>query len=108
MLDRITCASGRTRTCNLPIRRYSRLGALCDRAFQQIVGVRRDKNYQLTSTGDCPPTLRTLAPAARPLTAVWSAVAASASGYVAAIWSESWPFASAATIAARRFPSDRT
>jgi hypothetical protein len=40
--------------------------------------------------------MRTLAPATRPATASWSAVAASASGRVAATWSESSPCASVA------------
>jgi hypothetical protein len=51
--------------------------------------------------------VRTVAPAARPATAPWSAVAACASGSVAATWSES-PSASAATSAASRAPSART
>jgi hypothetical protein len=53
-------------------------------------------------------SMRTLAPEARPATASWSAVAACASGRVAATWSESRPCASVSTSAASRAPSART
>jgi hypothetical protein len=57
---------------------------------------------------EIPSSVRTVAPAARPVTAPWSAVAASASANVAATWSDSSPSASAATRAASRAPSART
>jgi hypothetical protein len=53
-------------------------------------------------------SVRTVAPAARPATAPWSAAAASASGNVAPTWSDSSPSASAVTRAASRAPSART
>jgi hypothetical protein len=57
---------------------------------------------------EIPSSVRTVAPAARPVTAPWSAVAASASGNVAPTWSDSSPSASAATRTASRAPSART
>jgi hypothetical protein len=59
-------------------------------------------------SGQAGSSVRTLAPAARPATALLSAVAASASGSVAATRSESCPWASVATSAASRGPSART
>ena len=57
---------------------------------------------------EIPSSVRMVAPAARPVTAPWSAVAASASANVAPTWSDSSPSASAATRAASRAPSART
>jgi hypothetical protein len=71
----------------------------------QIDGAR----YQaVLRSGQAGSSVRTLAPAARPATAFLSAVAASASGSVAATRSESCPWASVATSAASRGPSART
>ena len=57
---------------------------------------------------EMPSSVRTVAPAALPVTAPSSAVAASASGNVAPTWSDSSPSASAATRTASRAPSART
>jgi hypothetical protein len=57
---------------------------------------------------EIPSSVRTVAPAVRPVTAPWSAVAASASANVAPTWSDRSPSASAATRAASRVPSART
>jgi DNA-binding HxlR family transcriptional regulator len=94
-----------------------RIGALCGvLAGQELFGGRRAPHPQgarprqqkcQAYEGPCW-SMRTLAPEARPATASWSAVAASASGRVAATWSESSPCARSSTSAASRAPSART
>ena len=96
-----------------PPKRLSAPAALAGRKPLAVAGRRIQKVHDLGSRkwpsheGLCW-SVRTLAPEARPATASWSAVAACASGRVAATWSESRPCASVSTSAASRAPSART
>jgi hypothetical protein len=94
-----------------------RIGAFCGvLAGQELFGGRRAPHLQGARPrqqqwpayeGLCW-SMRTIAPEARPATASWSAVAACASGRVAATWSQSSPCARSSTSASSRAPSART
>ena len=94
-----------------PVRQRSSVGSRCT-AKQPPRGAMclaaRTTYLWSAASLEMPSSVRTVAPAARPVTAPWSAVAASASGNVAPTWSDSSPSASAATRTASRAPSART